>query len=481
MSAAGWEAVIGLEIHVQLATRTKIFCATEASRDGAEPNTLVDPVTLGMPGVLPVLNREVVELAIRLGLALGCTIAPRSRFSRKHYFYPDLPKGYQISQYDEPLCTGGAIVTEVDGEERRFRLTRIHLEEDAGKTVHDALRNRSLVDYNRAGVPLVETVSEPDLRSPADAMAYMKAMHRIVTALGVSDGNMEQGNFRCDANVSVRRVGDPRLGTKVELKNINSFRFVGRGLEHEIARQVDVLEAGGHLVQETRLWDEAAGVTRPMRTKEMAHDYRYFPDPDLMVLEVDEAWIERVRATLPELPRARTQRFVDALGLSAYDADVLTQSAARADYFEAVAQAVGDPKLAANWIQGELLGLLNKDGLDIEASPVPAERLAELLVLLRDERLSSKMAKACFAEMFSSSVAPADWLAAHGAQITDEDTLRAMVAAALDAHPDEVAGFHAGKAQLLGFFVGQVMKQSRGKANPQRVNQLVRSQLEERR
>jgi aspartyl-tRNA(Asn)/glutamyl-tRNA(Gln) amidotransferase subunit B len=476
-----WETVIGLEIHVQLATKTKIFCATEASRDHVAPNTLVDPVTLGMPGVLPVLNREVVELAIRLGLALGCTIAPRSRFARKHYFYPDLPKGYQISQYDEPICTGGSITTEVDGEERTFRLTRIHLEEDAGKTVHDTLRNKSLVDYNRAGVPLVETVSEPDLRSPADAMAYMKAMHRIVTALGVSDGNMEQGNFRCDANVSVRPLGQTTLGTKVELKNINSFRFVGRGLEYEVARQIEVLEGGGHLIQETRLWDEAAGLTRPMRTKEMAHDYRYFPDPDLMVLEVDEAWIARVRASLPELPRARMQRFVDNLGLSPYDADVLTQTAARADYFEIVATACGDPKLAANWIQVELLGLLNKDGLDVEAAPVAAASLGELLVLVAEGKISGKMAKSCFAEMFTAGVSPADWLAKNGTQITDEDTLRAMVVGVLDAHPAEIAQFHEGKTQLIGFFVGQVMKLSRGKANPQSVNQLVQTLLEERR
>jgi aspartyl-tRNA(Asn)/glutamyl-tRNA(Gln) amidotransferase subunit B len=481
MTHPRWETVIGLEIHVQLATKTKIFCATEAFRPDVEPNTLVDPVTLGMPGVLPVLNREVVELAIRLGLALGCTIAPRSRFARKHYFYPDLPKGYQISQYDEPICTGGSITTDVDGVERTFRLTRIHLEEDAGKTVHDGLRNKSLVDYNRAGVPLVETVSEPDLRSPADAVAYMKAMHRIVTALGVCDGNMEQGNFRCDANVSVRPRGQAALGTKVELKNINSFRFVGRGLEYEVARQIELIESGGQVIQETRLWDEAAGLTRPMRTKEMAHDYRYFPDPDLMAIEVDDAWIARVRASLPELPRARTERFVAAFGLSAYDAEVLTQTNARADYFETAAAACGDPKLAANWIQVELLGLLNKDGRDIEASPVSAARLGELLVLVVSGQLSGKMAKSCFAEMFAQDVAPAEWLARHGTQITDEDALRAIVGGVLDAHPAEIAQYHAGKAQLIGFFVGQVMKASRGKANPQTVNQLVQSLLEERR
>ncbi len=475
-----WEAVIGLEIHVQLATRTKIFSAA-GTHFGEAPNVQVDPVTLGMPGVLPVLNRQAVELALRVGLALGCEIHRASRFARKHYFYPDLPKGYQISQYDAPICLGGQLEAVVDGQDRIFRLTRIHLEEDAGKTIHDAVRGASFVDFNRAGVPLIETVSEPDMRSAAEAVAYMKALHQVVTALGVSDGNMEKGNFRCDANVSVRRLGDQTLGTKVELKNINSFRFVGRAIEHEIVRQIGVLEDGGRVLQQTRLWDDAAGLTRVMRTKEEAHDYRYFPDPDLMPLVIDDAWIERVRAALPELPRARARRFERDLGLPAYDADVLTQTPARADYFEAVATRVGDPKAAANWVLGELLGRLNRDERDVEDSPVPAERLAELLVLVERGTISGKMAKDAFAAMFSTGIGPAEWVAAHGGQITDEGEIEAIAARVVDAHPREVEAFLGGKDKVFGFFVGQVMRETRGKANPQLASDVVRRLLEARR
>ena len=458
-----WESVIGLEVHVQLATRSKLFTAAPVGADAA-PNTLVDPLILGMPGTLPVLNREAVGMAIKVGLALGCTVHPTSVFARKHYFYPDLPKGYQISQFDAPICTGGGIWADVDGEARYFELTRIHMEEDAGKTVHDGARGCSFVDYNRAGVALIETVSEPCMRTAEEAMAYMKALFQVVTALGVCHGNMEQGNFRCDANVSVRPTGETTLGTKVELKNINSFRFVGRGIAHEIERQIAVREAGGEIVQETRLWDDAAGVTRTMRTKENAHDYRYFPDPDLMPIHLDSSWVEAIRAELPELPRARRARFEEALGLNAYDADVLTQSAARADYFEAVVAEVGDAKLAANWIQGELLAQLNRDGQEIDGSPVSAAALAELLSLISAGKLSGKQAKTCFQAMFKDGVGASAWMEAHGGQITDQSEIDAMVTGVLDAHPAQVAEYLAGKDKLIGFFVGRVMAATKGRA-----------------
>ena len=475
----GWEAVIGLEIHVQLATESKLFTAA-STQYGAGPNTHVDPVTLGMPGVLPVLNREAVELAMRLGLALGCEIDRRSRFARKHYFYPDLPKGYQISQFERPICSGGQLTIRVDGDERVVRLNRIHLEEDAGKLVHESSRDRSLVDYNRAGVSLVETVSEPEMRSSAEAVAYMRALHQIVVALGVSDGNMEEGNFRCDANVSVRPAGQVELGTRTELKNINSFRFVGRAIDYEIGRQIAHIESGGEVVQETRLWDDEAGVSRALRSKEEAHDYRYFPDPDLMEVEIDDAWYERVVASMPELPAARRERFM-GLGLTDYDADVLTQTQARADYFEAVNRQVQDPKLVANWIQGELLGALNAQGKEIEDSPVGAESLGELLGLIGDKTVSSKMAKSCFAAMFSEGVSPAEWVKENGGQITDTGAIEAQVREVIEANPGQVEQYLGGKEKLLGFFVGRVMQATRGKANPQMVNELVRRLLEERR
>ena len=480
MAREDWEAVIGLEIHAQLATESKIFCGAPTTF-GDEPNLNIDPVTLGLPGTLPVLNRRVVELAIRLGLALGSEIDRASRFARKHYFYPDLPKGYQISQFEAPICVGGQVTCDVDGVEKTFRLTRIHLEEDAGKNVHDPVTGRSYIDLNRAGVPLVEIVGEPDLRSADDAVAYMKAVHQVVVALGVSDGNMEKGNFRCDANVSVRRRGVETLSTRTEIKNVNSFRFVGRALEYEIARQIALVEEGGAVVQETRGWDDDKGVTRSQRGKEEAHDYRYFPDPDLMVVQVDEALVEAIRAELPELPRARMKRFERELGLSPYDADVLTQSAARADYFEAVAGAVRDPKLAANWIMGELLATLNRDGMDIEATPVSAAALGELIGLIEAGTISSKMAKGCFQAMVSDGVAPTAWVAQHGGQITDEGAILGAVEAVLDQSPAQVAEFLSGKEKVIGFLVGQVMKATRGKANPQQVNETLRAALEARR
>ncbi len=476
---AGWEAVIGLEIHVQLATQSKLFTAA-STQYGAPPNTHVDPVTLGMPGVLPVLNREAVELAMRLGIALGCEIDRKSSFARKHYFYPDLPKGYQISQLERPICNGGQLTIDVDGVKREIRLNRIHLEEDAGKSVHEPSRDRSLVDYNRAGVSLVETVSEPDMSSSAEAVAYMRALHQIVVALGVSDGNMEEGNFRCDANVSVRPVGQEALGTRTELKNINSFRFVGRAIDYEIDRQIAHIESGGVVVQETRLWDDEAGVSRSLRSKEESHDYRYFPDPDLMEVWVDEAWYERVRDAMPELPAARRERFA-SMGLSEYDADVLTQSKGRADYFEAVCATIADGKLVANWIQGELLGALNAQGKEIEDSPVSAESLAELLELVGDGTVSSKMAKTCFSAMFTEEISPSQWVQENGGQITDTGALEAQVREVIEGNPGQVAQYLGGKEKLLGFFVGRVMQATRGKANPQMVNELARRLLEERR
>jgi len=477
-----WEAVIGLEVHAQLATDSKIFCGARAG-GASEPNQNVDAVTLGMPGVLPVLNREAVELALRVGLALGCDIAERSRFARKHYFYPDLPKGYQVSQYDQPIMSGGGVWATVgDGEaaeERFFELTRIHMEEDAGKTVHSSSASKSYVDFNRAGVPLVEIVSEPCMRTATEAVAYMKALHQVVVAVGASDGNLEKGNFRCDANVSVRPKGQEAFGTRTEIKNVNSFRFVGRAIEYEISRQINVIESGGEVVQETRLWDEAAGKTRSMRSKEEAHDYRYFPDPDLMVLEVSREWVERVLQDLPELPRERRKRFESEFGLSAYDAEVLTQSVYRADYFETVARATGDAKLAANWITGELLGALNKDGVELEEAPaaVGPDGLAEMLGLVVKGTISGKMAKKCFAAMYRDGVSPSAWVAEHGGQITDESAIEAEVQKVLDANPGQVEAYRGGKTKLMGFFVGQVMKATRGKANPQAVNTIVRRLL----
>ena len=476
MIRSGWEAVIGLEIHVQLATTSKLFTPA-ANRYGDCPNRNVDPVVLGMPGVLPVLNAKAVELAMRVGFALDCEVHKRSRFDRKHYFYADLTKGYQITQHLHPICTGGKVLATIDGEERSFRLNRIHIEEDAGKTIHDGRRGISLVDYNRAGVPLIEVVSEPDMRSPEEAVAFMKSLHQVVVATGSSHGDMEKGHFRCDANVSVRPVGQERLGTRTEMKNINSFRFVGRAITSEINRQIDLLEDGETVTQQTRLWDDDAGVSRAMRSKEEAHDYRYFPDPDLMVVEIDDATYDQVRASLPELPRARKQRFEEVLGLSSYDAALLTQSRARADYFERVVDQGIEAKVAANWISGELLGRLNKEDKDIEASPVPAHSMGELLRLLAQGQLSGKMAKQAFSAMIETGVTAADWLKANGGQITDSAAIGEIVDRILQTHPSQAAEFRGGKEQLLGFFVGQVMKETRGKANPQAVNAALRAAL----
>lgn len=472
-----YEPVIGLEVHVQLATRSKLFCACPTGF-GAPPNSQVCPVCLGHPGVLPVPNREAISLAIRMGLALGCDIAPVSIWSRKNYFYPDLPKGYQITQYDRPICTGGSLairLEEAPDEERRIALTRIHLEEDAGKSKHPEQSGEmhTLIDLNRAGTPLIEIVSEPDLRSAEEAVAYLMALRQLVQYTGVGDGNMEEGNFRCDANVSVRPIGQERLGSRVELKNMNSFRFVERAIRYEIGRQIAELEAGRGIEQETRLWDVQAERTRSLRGKEDAQDYRYFPEPDLPPLVVDPAWIEAVRASMPELPEARRRRFIEQYGLSAADASVLAQTRALADYFEDVAQAAGDARTSANWVRGDLLARWSKGD-----PPVPAARLAELLVLVRDGVLSARLAKEAFEEMCETGEAPAEIVARHGwTMVADEDALQSLVDQALRDHPAEVAAFREGKDKLFHFFVGQVMKASRGQADPVRLKELLERAL----
>ncbi|HWP64580.1 MAG TPA: Asp-tRNA(Asn)/Glu-tRNA(Gln) amidotransferase subunit GatB [Candidatus Limnocylindria bacterium] len=483
MSRPAVEPVIGLEVHAELLTASKIFCACSAAF-GAEPNTNVCPVCLGMPGVLPVLNRRAVEFAIRAGLATGCTIAPRSVFARKNYFYPDLPKGYQISQYELPLCTGGAIEIVVDGTTRRIGLTRIHMEEDTGKNTHDAAVAGSLVDFNRSGVPLLEIVSEPDIRSPEEAGAYLRTLRSILQFLEICDGNMEEGSFRCDANVSVRPVGSSTLGTKVEIKNMNSFRAVERAIAYEIRRQERALADGEPIVQETRLWDADREETRSMRSKEYAHDYRYFPEPDLPPLVVDAAWVADIRARMPELPAERRARFERSLGLSAYDADVLTQRKDVADYFEAGVAAGAPPKDMANWTLTEVLRIVREEKLDhalvIRDWPVSAAQLAGLIRLVADGTINRNTAKALLPKLRGTSQDPAALVAAEGlGQVSDRGALEAVVADVIARCPEQVAQFKAGKEKVLGFLVGQVMKASGGKAAPQVVQELLRTKLAE--
>ena len=471
------EAVIGLEVHVQLQTETKIFCGC-STRFGAPPNTQVCPVCTGQPGALPVLNRQVIEHALRMALACGCAVNTRSRFARKNYFYPDLPKGYQISQYEEPLAEHGALEVWLEGgARRRVGITRIHVEEDAGKSLHGPGASR--VDLNRAGVPLIEIVSEPDLRLPEEAAAYMRTLRAMVRALGISDGNMEQGSLRCDANVSLRPRGSAGLGVKAEVKNINSFRFVQRALEYEIERQRGLLSAGEAVVQETRLWDSAAGVTRSMRSKEEAHDYRYFPDPDLPPLELEPARIERLRAALPELPDARRARYLAELGLSYYDAAELTRERELADYFEATIAAGAAPKRAANWILTELLSRV-ADPRDVAAAPVEPTRLAGLLALWDEGRISSKLAKEIWPRMWEGGES-AEAIAEREELFVQSDAseLEAAVRRVIEASPAQLEQYRAGKQKVLGYFVGQVMRATGGKADPQLVNQLLRRLLDE--
>jgi len=472
-SGSRFEAVIGLEIHAQLLTATKIFCGCSAAF-GGEPNTHICPVCLGLPGALPVLNRSAVDDAIRAALALGCTAHETSIFARKNYFYPDLPKGYQISQYEQPLATGGRL--------GNVRITRVHLEEDAGKSLHEGFADsdrKTYVDFNRSGVPLIEIVTEPDLRSAADAADFFSRLRTMLVWLGVNDGNMEEGSLRCDANVSVRPVGRPTLGTKTEVKNLNSFRFLQRALEHEIERQIDVLAGGGRVVQETRLWDAAKGETVSMRSKEEAHDYRYFPDPDLPPVVVDAARIAAVRSAMPELPEARRARFVEQYALTPYHAGQLTQSRAVADYFEASVRAGAAPQTASNWITGALAAKLNEIGADITASPVKPERLAGLAAAIDNGTIGGPIAKAVFDRMFSSDRTAAEIIAADGlAQIDSEAEITALVSTVLAANADAAAQYRAGKASTLGFLVGQVMKAAGGKANPKRVNEILKRALD---
>jgi aspartyl-tRNA(Asn)/glutamyl-tRNA(Gln) amidotransferase subunit B len=477
----GLEAVIGLEVHAELLTRSKIFCACSATF-GAPPNTHVCPVCLGMPGVLPVLNRRVVEFAIRAGLATNCAIAPHSRFARKNYFYPDLPKGYQISMYEQPLCTAGWVEIVVDGHTTRVGLTRIHLEEDTGKNIHDAHASGSLVDFNRSGVPLLEIVSEPDLRAPGEASAYLRALRSTLQYLEICDGNMEEGSFRCDANVSVRPAGSSSFGTKVEIKNMNSFRNVERAITYELGRQARAVAAGERLVQETRLWDVDREETRSMRSKEQAHDYRYFPEPDLLPLRVDQAWVDDVRASLPELPGPRRRRFEREYGLSAYDADVLTQRKDVADFFDAAIAAGSSPKEMANWITTELLRIMREQKLDqalvIREWPVTPAQLAALSRLVEQGTINRNTAKALLPRLLGTGADPGALVATEGlAQVSDRGALERAVDEVLAGHPDQVAQYRAGKERVLGFLVGQVMRRTGGKANPRLAQEVLRAAL----
>jgi len=477
-----FEPVIGLEIHAQLLTRTKIFCGCSTAF-GAPPNTNVCPVCLGLPGALPVMNRRAVEYAVRAGLAFGCTIQPLSIFARKNYFYPDLPKGYQISQYEQPLATEGRVAYAVAGGSREVGIIRVHLEEDAGKSLHEGFADsdkRTYVDFNRSGVPLIEIVTHPDLRSAAEAASFFERLRAILTAIQVNDGNMEEGSLRCDANVSVRPAGETALGVKTEVKNLNSFRYLQRALEYEIERQIGVLRDGGAIRQETRLWDSAGGRTIAMRSKEEAHDYRYFPEPDLPPLEVAASWVNTIRAALPELPEARKQRFVSQYALSDYDASLLSQSKATADYFEATAAASGSAKAAGNWIMGELTRKMNELGIEIAAVPLSPERLAGLIRLAEGGTVSSTIAKDVFEKMYASGRSADEIVAAEGlAQIDDVDALQSAVRDAVSANADAVHQYRAGKKSAFGFLVGQVMKATQGKGNPKRITELLKTELGE--
>ncbi len=477
--AIEWEVVIGLEIHAQLATRSKIFSGSPTAF-GAPPNVQANLVDLGYPGMLPVLNAEAVRMAVRFGLATGANIARRSVFARKNYFYPDLPKGYQISQYELPIVEGGSVgIVLDDGTRKTIGITRAHLEEDAGKSMHEGFGEHTGIDLNRAGTPLLEIVSEPDMRSAREAIAYMKKVHTLVRYLEICDGNMQEGSFRCDANVSVRHKGRHEFGTRCEIKNLNSFRFIEKAINFEVARQVDVLEGGGSVVQETRLYDPDSGETRTMRSKEEANDYRYFPDPDLLPLVLDDGWIERVRAELPELPDEKAARFAADYGLSDYDAGVLTASREMAGYYEAVASALGgEHKLAANWVMGELSGFLNRAGLEIGQSRVDAGALAGLLARIVDDTISGKIAKDVLEAMWEGGAQADAVIEAQGLrQITDTAAIERVIAEVLAANPAQLAHYRSGKDKLFGFFVGQVMKATGGKANPAQVNELLQKLL----
>src|SRR5579875_3404704 len=477
-----YEAVIGLEVHVQLKTASKIFCSC-STRFGDPPNQNVCPVCLGLPGTLPVLNRRAVELAVRAALALNCQVQPLARFARKNYFYPDLPKGYQISMYELPLARDGWLEVEIDGEVRRIGITRLHLEEDAAKALHEGFPDSdrfTYIDFNRCGVPLIEIVSEPDLRTPAEAQAYLEELRQVLQYIGVSDCNMEEGSLRCDANVSVRPRGQTALGTKTEVKNLNSFRYHARALAYEIERQVAVLEQNGRIEQETRLWNLAAGRTEPMRSKEFAHDYRYFPDPDLLPVTVSPAEIEKVRASMPELPAAKAERFLRDYGITPYDAGVLTATRALADYFESVVSAGAPAKPAANWIAGELLRRLKDAGQDILACPLPAAALAELVLKVENGEITAASGKKVFAKMFETGRSAADVIAAEGlSQISDAGAIERIARDVVKKNPANVEKYKSGNEGVFQFFVGQVMRETRGQANPRLVNEVVKRILSE--
>lgn len=477
-----YEAVIGLEVHTELQTKTKIFCSCRTSF-GADPNTNVCPVCLGLPGVLPVLNKKVLEYAVRAGLALNCEISRFSKFDRKNYYYPDLPKNFQTSQFDLPICEHGYLDVEVEGEKRRIRITRAHMEEDAGKLVHHGTSitdsDYSLVDYNRTGTPLLEIVSEPDMRSAKEAVAYMEKMRAILQYVGISDCRMEEGSLRCDANVSVRPVGQKELGTKTEIKNINSFKGVERAIEYEAMRQAELLEDGGKVVQETRTWDEKEGVTKSMRTKEEANDYRYFPEPDLVPFTVSDEYIENIRKSLPELPDARKERYMKEFGLSSEDAVFMTNDKATADFFEAAVDAGADPKACVNWLMGEFASQLSTDGIEIAKAPVSAENLAALLKLISKGTISGKIAKKVFATMWKEGGNPEEIVKAQGlVQISDTAELSKLVDEVVGKNPKAVEDFKAGKKKAVGALVGQIMKATKGKANPRVINELLNKKLQ---
>ena len=472
-----YETVIGLEVHVELATETKIFCSCP-TEFGKDPNTHVCPVCLGFPGSLPVLNQRAVEFAIRAAVALNCEVPNFAKFDRKNYFYPDLPKAYQISQFDLPMAINGYMDIEVNGQTKRIGITRVHLEEDAGKLVHTEFGDCSLTDYNRTGVPLIEIVSEPDLRSPEEAKAYLEKLKSIIQYTGVSDVKMEEGSLRCDANVSIMPVGSKEFGTRSETKNMNSFRAVQRGLEYEVERQKEVLDSGGRVIQETRRWDENKGVTYSMRSKEEAHDYRYFPDPDLVPVMVDSAWVAEIKQSLPEMPDARCKRYVSELGLPAYDAVVVTASKALADFFEATVSEYHDVKAVSNWIMGDILKHLNAAGIEINQTKLTPAHLVELLKLQDDGIISGKIAKTIFEKMFATGKIPSEIVKEQGlVQISDEGAIGAIVQQVLAENPKSVEDFRSGKEKAIGFLVGQVMKLSKGKANPELANRLLREKL----
>ncbi len=475
-----YEPVIGLEVHVQLATRTKIFCGCPTSF-GAPPNTNVCPVCMGLPGALPVLNRRAVELAVQAGLALNCRINPASIFARKNYFYPDLPKGYQISQYDRPLAEHGFVDIAINGGKRRIGITRVHMEDDAGKSIHDGFRDSDLytyVDLNRCGTPLIEIVTEPDMRSSDEAYAFLTELKQVLQYIEVSTCDMEKGHLRCDANVSVRLKGAEKFGTKAEVKNLNSFRFLKQALDYEIERQVELLESGGRVIQETRLYNPDSGETVGMRSKEHAHDYRYFPEPDLVPLRVSEAWMNEIRSGMPELPAARRARFVAAYGLREYDAEVLTLTRATSDYFEEVARRGGDARAAANWVMGDLAAALKAEGKDIAESPVSAEHLGRLVALIAEGKISGKLAKEIFPKMFATGEPPETIMKRERLeQISDEGALVKVIDEVMVANPKQLDQYRSGKTTVLAFFVGQVMKATRGQADPAAVNRLLKQKL----